>query len=366
MDASGNRFLAGFTPEGRVRVVACLIHEKYQAGEYLFREDDPADGVCLVLDGRVDVVKAAGHGEQVLGSFESGDYLGEVGVLDGQGRSTGARAAGPVSIAKIPREQLLEVLATEPVSLTIGLFQQVLSHLRKANDLFVREVVRKEKLSLVGEMASALMHDLRNPVAGIRLAADLITMNHDDQETVHCCDQVRLQCDRLVVMATELLEFSRGESRLKLGRTTSTAFLDQFKSLHEEYFLRHPQVQFAFENEPVEIEIDSMRMLRVVQNLVTNAVEALDSRSDGRVEIRAIASGDLFYLIVSDNGPGIPDVVRDRIFEPFVTHGKSGGTGLGMAIVRNVVTAHRGTITFETEMGKGTTFLIQLPQGGTV
>jgi signal transduction histidine kinase len=165
-------------------------------------------------------------------------------------------------------------------------------------------------------------------------------------------------------MATELLEFSRGELKLDLGRTTSTAFFDQFKMLHEDYFLHHPEVKFSFEIKPGDIEIDAMRLLRVVQNLVTNSVEALDSKPDGRVDIRAGVNGKVFCMTVSDNGPGIPDVVRERIFEPFVTHGKSGGTGLGMAIVRNVVTAHGGTITFETETGKGTTFLIQLPQDG--
>ncbi|HEY0256958.1 MAG TPA: cyclic nucleotide-binding domain-containing protein, partial [Candidatus Methylacidiphilales bacterium] len=197
MDASTNRFLTGFSPVARERLVGQLIHENYLHGAHLFQEGDPADGVCLVLDGQVEIVKRAGDGEQILGVFQAGDFLGEVGVLDGHGRSTGARAQGAVSIAKIPRDQLLEVLYTEPVSLTMGLFQQVLTHLRKTNDLFVSEVVRKEKLSLVGEMASSLMHDLRNPVAGVRLAADLINMNHQDPETVLCCDRIRLQCDRL-------------------------------------------------------------------------------------------------------------------------------------------------------------------------
>ena len=362
MDAGANRFLTGFSPEAREQLAGQLIHEDYADGTYLFLEGDVADGVCLVLDGQVEIVRQAGDGEQVLGIFEPGDFLGEVAVLDGQGRSTSARARGAVSIAKIPRDQLLEVLATEPVSLTMSLFQHVLSHLRRTNDLFVSEVVRKEKLSLVGEMASSLMHDLRNPVSGIRLAADLITMNHSDEETVLCCDRIRLQCDRLVVMATELLEFSRGESKLNLGRTTTTAFFDQFKMLNEEYFLIHANVKFTIEVEPAEIEIDSMRLLRVVQNLVTNAVEAIGSEKSGCIEIRAGVENGVFYLTLSDNGSGIPDAIQDRLFEPFVTHGKSNGTGLGMAIVRNVVTAHGGGITFETVAGQGTTFFIQFPQ----
>lgn len=364
MEASTNRFLADFTPAARERLIGQLIDESYPHGDYLFREGDIADGVCLVLDGRVEIVKRAGDGEQILGIFEPGDFLGEVAVLDGQGRSTSARANGVVSIAKIPRDQLLEVLSTEPVSLTISLFQHVLSHLRKTNDLFVTEVVRKEKLSLVGEMASSLMHDLRNPVSGIRLAADLVNMNHDDEETALCCNRIRLQCDRLVVMATELLEFSRGESKLNLASTTTTAFFDQFRMLNEDYFLRHTNVKFAFEVAPVEIAIDSMRLLRVVQNLMTNAVEAIGPEAEGILEFRAWSEEGIFYLTVSDNGSGIPEAVRDRLFEPFATYGKVGGTGLGMAIVRNVVTAHGGGITFETVAGQGTVFLIQLPKDG--
>jgi signal transduction histidine kinase len=362
MDASANRFLADFTPAARERLMTQLIDESYPDGAYLFHEGDVADGVCLVLDGRVEIVKRAGEGEQILGVFEPGDFLGEVAVLDGQGRSTSARAQGLVSIAKISRDHLIEVLSTEPVSLTISLFQHVLSHLRKTNDLFVTEVVRKEKLSLVGEMASSLMHDLRNPVSGIRLAADLVNMNHTDEETVMCCNRIRLQCDRLVVMATELLEFSRGESKLNLGRTTTTVFFDQFKMLNEDYFLGHANVKLDIEVAPAEIEIDSMRLLRVVQNLMTNAVEAIGPEADGVLEFRAWVEEGIFYLTVRDNGPGIPEAVQGRLFEPFATYGKVGGTGLGMAIVRNVVTAHGGSITFETAAGQGTAFLIQFPQ----
>lgn len=361
MEARTNRFLEGFTPDGRERLLQHLVHESHLSGDYLFREGDPADGVCLVVDGKVEIIKTAGNREEILGCFQAGDFLGEVAVLDGFGRSTDARAQGPVVIAKIPSKLLLEVLSGEPVALTLSLFQNVLNHLRKTNDLFVHEVVRKEKLSLVGEMASSLMHDLRNPISGIHLAADLITMTHADEETVHCCDKIRLQCDRLVAMAGELLEFSRGESKLHLGVTTTQAFLQQFMTLNEEYF-RKTGIKFSIEAEPSPLEVDSMRLMRLLQNLISNAVEAIGKKPDGRIEIHAWVKNSIFYLTTSDNGPGIPLEVRDRIFEPFVTHGKKSGTGLGMAIARNVVTAHGGKISFETEIGKGTTFLIEIPQ----
>jgi len=361
MDAHANRFLEGFSPAGRDRLVSQLIPRDLPSGAYLFREGDAADGVCLVIKGQVEIVKVAGTGEKVLGCFDAGDYFGEVAVLDGYGRSTDARAKSDASIATIPSDMLFEVLDKEPVTLTLGLFQNVLNHLRRTNELFVQEVVRKEKLSLVGEMASSLMHDLRNPIAGIHLAADLVTMNHSDEETVHCCSNIRLQCDRVVAMAGELLEFSRGESKLDLSQTDTGVFLKQYITLNEEYF-RTTGIKFNMEADPAPIEVDTMRLLRLVQNLVSNAVDALKGKPEGHIDIRAWVKDSVFYLKVRDNGPGIPDAVKDRIFEPFVTHGKKGGTGLGMAIAQSVVKAHRGTITFVTAAGEGTEFTVKLPQ----
>ena len=236
MDVHANRFLEGFSIAGRDRLISRLIYRDLAPGEYLFHEGDAPDGICLLLKGEIEIVKVAGGGERILGCLKEGEFFGEVAVLDGFGRSTDARAKGETSIATIPVDVFLEVLCQEPVSLTIALFESVLTKLRRTNDLFVQEAVRKEKLALVGEMASSLMHDLRNPIAGIHLAADLVVMNHTDEETVHCCDNIRLQCDRLVAMAGELLEFSRDESKLQLVNTDSTTFLQQYHHLIEDYF----------------------------------------------------------------------------------------------------------------------------------
>jgi signal transduction histidine kinase len=221
--------------------------------------------------------------------------------------------------------------------------------------------VHKEKLTLIGEMAGSLMHDLRNPVQVILSSADIVRMSHDDEPTVTSCERIRTQCDRMVTMAGELLEFSRGESKLHLVRTDTSALLEEFMKLNESYF-RETGIKIRLEDEVAEIEVDSARLLRALQNLVSNAVEALGSQEDGVVTIGTWVRDAVFYLSVSDNGPGIPNSVQGHIFEPFVTAGKTGGTGLGMAIVRNVIAGHRGVISFETAPGKGTRFLAKIPQ----
>ena len=364
-DARKNRFLKDFSEPGRERLMGRLIYQEYAAGDYLFREGDLATGICLVLAGQVEIVKTTGNGDQSLACFEPNDFLGEIAVLDGQGRSTDARAKGKTTIAWIPTADLLEVLLNEPVTVTLNLFQNVLAVMRHTNELYVDEVVRKQKLSLIGEMANSLMHDLRNPLSGIRLASELINMVHTDDETVNCCSKIQLQCDRVVAMAGELLEFSRGETKLNLAKTDTTTLLDQFVAFNEDSYSRKG-VKVNVTNEAAEIEVDSMRLLRVLQNLVSNAVDVVKDKPDGSgvIDVQAYVRDAKLHLIVRDNGSGIPPEIKDRLFQPFVTHGKSGGTGLGLAIVLNVVTAHRGKIALQTS-AHGTEFHIQLPQDAT-
>ncbi len=361
MDARDNKFWDGFSHEGKETLLRSMVLEGYPDRGFLFHEGDPADGVCMVLSGEVEVLRKVGSHEQILGRFVEGEFMGEVAVLDGGARSSCARAHGPVTIGKIPKELLLEALLRESPSVSLHLFQQLLSYLRRTNDLFVGEMLSKEKLSVVGEMASSLMHDLRNPLAGIRITADLMSAEDPgNSKTARYCDGIRFQCDRVMAMTRDLFEFTKGDTFLHPCQTTTTAFLNHFELLHEDYF-RQTGLAWQIISEPAEIEIDEMRCLRLLQNLVTNAVEALSGNADGQIHIRGWVEDSTFNLSVSDNGPGIPEAIRDRVFQPFVTHGKKGGIGLGMAIVNNVVTAHRGKVKLETSE-KGTHFLAQLPQ----
>jgi signal transduction histidine kinase len=361
MNALENIFFTDFSPAGKEALLPHLKVQGFQDAVYLFHEGDAPDGIYLVLEGEIEILKTAGHREQILGVFGPGQFLGEAAVLDGLGRSTCARARGHVVIVKVPTQPLMETLAKESVLVTIHLFQRVLTYFRRTNDLFVREVIHKEKLALVGEMAASLMHDLRNPLSGIRLASDLMKMLHQDTDTVRACDGIATQCDRIAAMATDLLEVSRGEVKLHLQHTSTTAFLEQFQYLNSEY-IRHAEVKIVFKAEPADIEIDPMRMLRLLQNLITNAVEATAPKEGGLIQVEAWVEEGRLFLLIKDNGPGLPDSVIERIFEPFSTYGKKGGTGLGMAIAKNVVEAHHGTITFKTARGEGTSFLIEVPQ----
>lgn len=124
--------------------------------------------------------------------------------------------------------------------------------------------------------------------------------------------------------------------------------------------LGRASIKFKVKPTKIILSLDSNRVLRVLQNLVTNAMEVLHGRTNAQVVVSAKRDGRHCVIKVSDNGPGIPMDIRANVFEPFVSRGKPNGTGLGLAIAKSVIEAHGGTIEFHTSR-KGTEFLIRLP-----
>lgn len=227
---------------------------------------------------------------------------------------------------------------------------------KAANERYTQEVLHKEKMHFIGEMAGAIIHDLRSPMTGIRLAAEMLAAEVPSPAGKKWCGLIEDQVERMAQMARELLDYSRGTASLDRAPTPVAGLLERFRELNRD-FVEKAGVTL----EIATVNLDAGRMLRVLQNLVTKAVDALAGRPDGRVRLAARRAGEAVEILVEDNGPGIPESVRDRLFEPFVTHGKTHGTGLGMAVAKSLVEAHGGTLGFATAAGRGTTFSIRLP-----
>jgi signal transduction histidine kinase len=125
--------------------------------------------------------------------------------------------------------------------------------------------------------------------------------------------------------------------------------------------VRETQVQVVILIAEVgNLTVDEARLTRCLANIIKNAKEALGD--EGTITIQLHEAGSELQVSISDTGPGIPEAIRSRIFEPFVTYGKKHGTGLGMAIAKSTVDAHGGRIWLESELGKGTTFHVVLPK----
>ena len=227
--------------------------------------------------------------------------------------------------------------------------------------------LRAERLEAVAALSASLAHEIRNPLAAIRSAVEQLARAvgpDDDEQTL--ARLVLRESERLNRLLSEFLDFSRVRAskfeRLVLGQLVR----DAVRVVGE-----HPAakgVEIVVQDEVVELDADSDLMNRLISNLLLNAVQALDGRGRVDVSVGFARSGEgpggaverPVKLVVRDNGPGIPDTVRERLFEPFVT-GRPGGSGLGLAIVQRAVAAHRGVILMDSALRAGTTFSIFLP-----
>lgn len=359
-DVKSHRFISHFPAAQGAQLVRQVRPVRFPHRAVIFEEGSESDCIYLVLNGRVALSKKTPGGTpQVIAYKGPDDYFGELGVLDGSTRSTAAIADGPVQLGRIPRKAFLALLAESSWHTVLRLFSHVSENLRDTNTRYVTEVVRKEKITLIGEMANSMIHDFRSPFTTIRLVTESMAMRHPDEKTQQHAATIIRQIDRLNGMMEEVLEFARGETRLRMK---PVRLGDVFRQLQENNaaLVRQSGVRLLIKPAPAQLLLDADRFLRVLQNLVTNALDAVAKRERGVIRVSAKVESQHCLITVSDNGPGIPREIQGNLFEPFVTHGKAGGTGLGLALVRSVVEAHHGAITCRST-GKGATFLIQLP-----
>jgi two-component system sensor histidine kinase PilS (NtrC family) len=233
--------------------------------------------------------------------------------------------------------------------------------------------VRTGRLEAVAELSASLAHEIKNPLASIRSSIEqLADAARENEEERFLAQLVIRESDRLSRLLTEFLDFSRvrvtDARQVDLGTVAEKA---------AEVVRNHPDCGDAavieVVRQPAPLEGDEDLLHRVVVNLVLNAVQAGEGKSRVTVEVRearpselprGLPMGSAVLLEVSDDGPGIPENLKERLFEPFVT-GRTGGSGLGLAIVQRAVEAHRGVILVESVPGQGTVFSVVLPSSGS-
>ncbi len=226
------------------------------------------------------------------------------------------------------------------------------------------ELIRNEKLSAVGQGINMVAHDLRSPLGNIISLVELVKMSDDEPEEVpRYLDLIKQSAENAVTIVTDILDFTRN-TEVEKQRVAASQLI---RRVVDDAARRETETQVRIEaadSEGVEVLCDFSKMQRVLSNLVRNSAEALTNARavDPMVSIGAETRGGVTHFVVSDNGPGLPEEVRSRLFVPFVTQGKNAGNGLGLAIVKRFVDAHGGTIEVQTGAA-GTTFDIALPTG---
>lgn len=335
---------------------------KLKHSDIIFRQNSSSDALYLILEGSVSFNKRKQDGSnQHIITSDEGSSFGEVGVFTEEKRALEAIAKTDCVIGRVPKKTAKKIIEdAEPAKRVLD---SVIKHLRSTTSQYMIEMMRKEKLSLIGTMISSILHDFKNPFSIIMLGAHIIEQRHgaDDPKTKEICKNIDAQLRRMMDMASDLGSFARGDSEIQIRPVSIHKLFQQFKELHSPFF-HEENVSIEMHANRVSLEADANKLLRVLQNLVENAIEAIhQSKKPGKIVINATDKGQTIYISISDDGPGIPDEIQSRFFEPFVTHGKNSGTGLGTAIVRSIVDAHHGNIIFSTTRA-GTMFTIQLPK----
>jgi signal transduction histidine kinase len=306
--------------------------------------------------------KGRGGRQETLTYLPQGDFFGEMALVDSGRRSAQASAQRACVLGCVDQQAWTLLLSIAAPQVLSNFTRSVTKRLRSNNQHLIEELMRTERLSLLGSTISSVMHDINNPLSCILAACDILRATNEDKLVDELTKVIRDAVDRMEGMTRELMEFSRGTTKLELHRTTIAKLIEGLDHDFQKCAELNIQVRSEILYEG-EILIDRRRMLRVFTNLLHNSCDAMKNAGGGLLTFRVQRESDTVCFEISDTGCGIPADILPRIFEPFVTHGKAQGTGLGLAIVKAIVETHRGTIAVRSAGISGTTFEIRIPAG---
>jgi signal transduction histidine kinase len=329
------------------------------------------EGVELTEDGRLRTFRpetAGPEGPRARWMVSEGQILHTAGS-EGEGVLVPLLArsglAGTLVLGRAPRRRC-PVTAAEAKTVTLIATRAAFAI---ENHAYQKELIASERLAALGTMAGMLVHDFRGPMTVIRgYAETLLQSGLPDEEIAARAGLIVEAVDRLERMTTETLDFVRGAERLVLRPVPVALLLLDLAAGIEEELPGLEVVQDAELPRALRARLDVDKLRRAVSNVAANARDAMGGQGrlhvHSRVERHAGPDGPAHVLVVilADEGPGVPEEVRDRLFQPFVTTGKRGGTGLGLAVARRFVEDHGGSLELcDGSVAPGAHFRLVIP-----
>ncbi len=217
---------------------------------------------------------------------------------------------------------------------------------------------QSEKMAAIGQLAAGIAHEIRNPLAGISGSIQLLQGdNSDAEQSAKLMSIVNREIDRLNNLITEFLDFAKPEAPMEDQIDLSSLMDDVI------LFVKNDANQGALQIEThlqdgLLILGNRDKLRQAFLNIIVNGVQAMSASETPKMIVNAKKSGAFVIVSIKDQGVGIPDDLKERIFEPFHTT-KSKGTGLGLAITHSIIEAHGAEIHVDSEMGVGTEFRLQ-------
>jgi signal transduction histidine kinase len=242
-------------------------------------------------------------------------------------------------------------------------FNGMVEHLRESREEIERlhrtQMSRAEHLATLGELATGLAHEIRNPLAGIAGVIEIIGRDLPTTSPARAVvKEVRVEIAQINRILTDLLQTARPHPP-EIRRSDLNTTVEHAVMLARQQALSKP-IQIELKKDPAlpEVEHDSGQIHQVLLNLLLNAIQAIDG--PGKITVDIERREESAAIVVTDNGRGIPPETLPNIFRPFYTT-KGNGTGLGLSLARRIVEEHHGRIDVSSTMGKGSRFVVLLP-----
>ncbi len=242
----------------------------------------------------------------------------------------------------------------------IGDLSKAFMQMQRAIRDSINRQIATEKMVALGQLSAGIAHEIRNPLFAVRNDLDYLKrkFSGNGEQTV-IYREMEDGIVRINRTVQSVLDYSKPH-KAEFSTHQVHEVIDRCMVLMEKQFAKENiLVNIEIEKNLPAIEIDIHRIEQVLINLFTNAKNAMHQKQ-GTVELRVYRTGDKIRLDVQDSGVGIKESEFSRIFDPFYTRSK-GGTGLGLTIVKRIIQEHKGEIRVKSKMGKGTTFMIELP-----
>ncbi len=262
-------------------------------------------------------------------------------------------------IAKQNYHYHINVTSQDELGRLAETFQSMCASIERARE----ELIRKERISTIGQLSTSIVHDLRNPLAAIYAGSEMLVDNNlPEEQTRRLARNIYRASRGIQDMLQQLLNVARGKSDASEMCSLRDVIEAAWETVASAADARSIELEVKVPDH-LECPMERARIERAFANLFENAIDAM--RSGGKVLVHSQSERDDILVRVDDTGPGLSPAVRARLFQPFVTAGKKNGLGLGLALSRQTLLDHGGDIWVEGE-GPGARFCLRLPKERSV
>jgi two-component system NtrC family sensor kinase len=231
--------------------------------------------------------------------------------------------------------------------------------------LVQERLLQSEKMSSVGQLVSGVAHELNNPLTGIMGFAQLLLLRELDDTAHRQVETIYAEAERASKIVDNLLTFARRRKAQKEPANLNTLMERVLELLNYDLRVRNIETTLHLDPDLPETMVDANQLQQVFLNIIINAEQAMRAASDGgegTLRISSSHADGMVRIVFKDSGPGMSSETMRRIFDPFFTTKEAGeGTGLGLAISYGIIEEHGGRIWAESEVGRGTSFVIEVP-----